>query len=203
MANNKKNIVESTIKNKNNKIKEADITFNLQTNIDYSIDFTINMNVLIEPAMRPRTALDGRIYDPLATYKKIIEKQLKKFLNDNNFNIIEDAYITTELYLYLEPCKSLSKMERLLAYQGLIRPTKKPDVDNCEKTIFDILNDTLYKDDSQIVSSTTEKHYDLEEKTYFKAHIVPKQKITERFNNKMIYEIKNKSLREKIKGKMG
>ena len=69
MANNKKNIVESTIKNKNNKIKEADITFNLQTNIDNSIDFTINMNVLIEPAMRPRTALDGRIYDPLATYK--------------------------------------------------------------------------------------------------------------------------------------
>ena len=42
---------------------------------------------------------------------------------------------------------------------GKIRPTKKPDCDNCIKSITDALNGIAYIDDSQIVSIECEKWY--------------------------------------------
>lgn len=42
---------------------------------------------------------------------------------------------------------------------GLIRPTKKPDIDNITKAILDALNKVAYKDDSAIVRFSIEKYY--------------------------------------------
>jgi Holliday junction resolvase RusA-like endonuclease len=42
---------------------------------------------------------------------------------------------------------------------GTERPTKKPDIDNIEKIIFDALNGIAYNDDSQIVSCWADKFY--------------------------------------------
>ena len=41
--------------------------------------------------------------------------------------------------------------------------TKKPDIDNCIKSITDALNRFAYDDDSQIVGLTARKHYTTEE----------------------------------------
>jgi len=42
---------------------------------------------------------------------------------------------------------------------GLIRPTKKPDIDNIVKGVADALNKVVYVDDTQIVVLTAAKYY--------------------------------------------
>ena len=49
--------------------------------------------------------------------------------------------------------------ERAAKLAGAIRPTKKPDIDNCIKIIADALNGLAYVDDTQIVGVTAEKFY--------------------------------------------
>lgn len=41
--------------------------------------------------------------------------------------------------------------------------TKRPDIDNCQKIIFDALNGVVWKDDSQIVYAIVGKRWDAEE----------------------------------------
>lgn len=55
--------------------------------------------------------------------------------------------------------KSYTKGKKLAAEHNVIRPTKKPDVDNIQKIIGDALNGLAYKDDSQIVTSEIQKWY--------------------------------------------
>ncbi|HGM1282915.1 TPA: RusA family crossover junction endodeoxyribonuclease [Clostridioides difficile] len=43
--------------------------------------------------------------------------------------------------------------------EGLIRPSKKPDLDNIIKSVADSLNGIAYKDDSQIVEVVSKKYY--------------------------------------------
>ena len=42
---------------------------------------------------------------------------------------------------------------------GQIRPTKKPDADNCAKSVLDALNKIAFDDDSQIVELHVNKYY--------------------------------------------
>ncbi len=55
--------------------------------------------------------------------------------------------------------KSTSKKKSLQMLKGVIRPTKKPDIDNLCKIIMDSLNKVAYHDDSQIVEVKVTKHY--------------------------------------------
>ena len=43
--------------------------------------------------------------------------------------------------------------------KGIIRPVKKPDVDNIAKAVFDSLNGIAYKDDAQVVELSMSKYY--------------------------------------------
>lgn len=55
--------------------------------------------------------------------------------------------------------KSMTKRNRQLIEEGKLHPTKKPDLDNIAKIVLDALNGIAYKDDSQVVKLTVEKHY--------------------------------------------
>ncbi|WP_129596074.1 RusA family crossover junction endodeoxyribonuclease [Anaerophilus nitritogenes] len=63
------------------------------------------------------------------------------------------------LKLYFSIPKSASKIKKNLMENGNIRPIKRPDLDNCMKSITDALNGIAYKDDSQIIKATVEKYY--------------------------------------------
>lgn len=52
-----------------------------------------------------------------------------------------------------------SKKKKTAKLAGAIRPTKKPDIDNCIKIIADALNGLAYVDDTQIVAVVAEKFY--------------------------------------------
>lgn len=47
--------------------------------------------------------------------------------------------------------------------EGVIKPIKRPDIDNLDKTIMDALNGYAYIDDSQVVKKVTEKVYAIED----------------------------------------
>ena len=53
--------------------------------------------------------------------------------------------------------KSKKKYAQML--EGVIRPTKKPDMDNVVKIIADSLNKIAYRDDTQIVDCQCRKFY--------------------------------------------
>lgn len=67
--------------------------------------------------------------------------------------------LETTIKCYFPIPKSTSKKNRELMIQGKIRPTKKPDYDNCAKAVSDALNEIAYKDDSYIVDAHIHKYY--------------------------------------------
>lgn len=51
-------------------------------------------------------------------------------------------------------------MPRFLSMlEGVIRPTKKPDIDNVCKIVLDSLNGIAYHDDTQVVDCQVRKFY--------------------------------------------
>lgn len=65
--------------------------------------------------------------------------------------------IEMEIIVYTAIPKSYSKGKHLAASHNIIRPAKKPDVDNIIKAIADSLNGIAYKDDAQIVKCSIVK----------------------------------------------
>lgn len=70
-----------------------------------------------------------------------------------------DGAVKATVILYFPIPKSTSKKKYAQMISGEIRHTKKPDVDNCLKAIFDALNGIAYDDDSQIVEVIASKWY--------------------------------------------
>lgn len=70
-----------------------------------------------------------------------------------------EADLGVEIKFYFQIPKSTSKKNKVLMLGGLIRPSKKPDIDNCIKAITDALNTIAYKDDNQIVEVRAYKYY--------------------------------------------
>lgn len=70
-----------------------------------------------------------------------------------------DGELDIDVKLFFQIPKSASKKKQELMELGKIRPTKRPDIDNCLKIITDALNGIAYKDDSQIVQATVSKYY--------------------------------------------
>lgn len=58
--------------------------------------------------------------------------------------------------------KSYSKKKQALCRDRVLVPTKKPDIDNILKAVFDALNGYAFEDDVQIVKVYAEKRYAVE-----------------------------------------
>jgi Holliday junction resolvase RusA-like endonuclease len=52
----------------------------------------------------------------------------------------------------MEIPKSFSKQKRKDALEGVIKPMKTPDADNCAKCFLDSMNQVVYLDDKQVVN---------------------------------------------------
>lgn len=59
-----------------------------------------------------------------------------------------ESDLSIDITFYFQIPKSTSKKNKILMNDGDIRPSKKPDIDNCIKSITDALNTIAYKDDS-------------------------------------------------------
>ena len=108
------------------------------------------------PKGRPRFTRDAgfvRAYTPLKTrrWEKIIRGQAVSYRPEY---LWEGPIIMTLTFMMPRP-KSLPKK--------VIYHIKKPDLDNLVKTIKDALQGIIYKSDSQIIITNSEKKYTLDE----------------------------------------
>ena len=63
-----------------------------------------------------------------------------------------DTPVTVAIYIRVEIPKSFSKQKRKDALEGITKPTKKPDIDNCAKCFLDAMNGHVYLDDKQVIN---------------------------------------------------
>lgn len=183
-------IAEKTVKNKNNKIKRAKVTIlNYSKRKDY-VTITLDIDQSIEPQMRPRVGNFKNIYDPLKKYKEILREKVTEVLANNKITIEmnEDKYIESEIILTKTPPNTFSKKQKLNALIGNLKFNKKPDIDNCVKTIYDSLEGIFFFNDSQIVSETFNKKYGIEGHTEIRFTIYDQPKSTGRLTKKELQQ---------------
>jgi Holliday junction resolvase RusA-like endonuclease len=67
--------------------------------------------------------------------------------------------VTVAIYIRVGIPASFSKQKRKDALSGIIKPTKKPDLDNVAKCFLDSMNEIVYLDDKQVVNLHVTKIY--------------------------------------------
>ena len=106
---------------------------------------------------RPKLSPHG-MYSPKKTvdYETLIKEI---FIAEHpDFKPLEGA-VAIHLKAYYAIPSSASKKAKAAMLSETLRPTKRPDFDNCEKVFGDALTGIAYKDDSQIVTAIFEKYY--------------------------------------------
>lgn len=201
-------IAEKTITKKINKIKQANISIDYsefkyyEHEECYSIkEVKIILDQMIEPQMRPRKG-KFNIYDPLAKYKKILIDKVKNELDKKNITIPIDEdkyYIESIVILRSQPPKSFTKKKKLLALLGLLKFNKKPDIDNCVKTIYDSFEKIFFFNDSQIVKEQFSKVYGLRDETIIIFKIYEQPNTSGRLTNNEIESIEDEYIKKYIK----
>jgi len=90
-------------------------------------------------------------------YENLVKTEYQQQCGDVCF---ASGQLRMELKCYYGLAKSDSRKKRQAKLNGMLRPTKKPDIDNCIKAIADSLNGLAYTDDTQIVEVIAEKWFD-------------------------------------------
>jgi Holliday junction resolvase RusA-like endonuclease len=109
---------------------------------------------------RPRFSRQfGRAYTPkeTANYENLVSIEYQ--IQCNNFRFSDDAMLDMRIMAYYSIPKSKSKRQKNMMLSGLVRPTKKPDMDNVVKIVADSLNQIAYRDDTQIVDCQVRKFF--------------------------------------------
>lgn len=111
---------------------------------------------------RPKVASRGgrfaQLYTPekTANYEGLVAHSGQVAMNGRD--LIAGA-VSVRLDIRLPVPASWSKRRQSQALDGQVLPTKKPDIDNVEKAIFDGLNGVVWNDDVQVVEVTKRKRY--------------------------------------------
>ena len=95
--------------------------------------------------------------DKTAAYENLVKLEFQRQCGDSRFT--DDEFLDMRIFAFYGIPKSASKKKAKLMKDKIIRPTKKPDMDNVVKVIADSLNGVAYKDDTQIVDAMVRKFY--------------------------------------------
>ncbi|CEI72945.1 RusA family crossover junction endodeoxyribonuclease [Romboutsia hominis] len=119
------------------------------------VDFTIDGEP--EGKARPRfNTKTGRAY---TTDRTRMYEDYTKLLYRSQIKHYFEGYIRLTVKAFYKIAKSDSKKIKEQKKANVLRPSKKPDIDNVVKLIADSLNDIAYKDDTQIVEIVAKKFY--------------------------------------------
>ena len=117
---------------------------------------------------RPRiNTYTCRAYTPNKT-KEYEELAKQYFILKYPRHIPIEGRVKVSIIAYFKIPKGTNKKNEKLMLNGIISPTKKPDIDNIEKIVLDAMNTLAFKDDNQITKLEIEKVYSEEEKVYVK-----------------------------------
>ena len=108
---------------------------------------------------RPRfSRISKTVYTPTKTAK--YEKQIAKAYTESGGKCIPaDCYVSVSVSAFFPVPKSYSKKKRENCLERILRPDKKPDMDNILKVVLDALNEVAYEDDKQVVELIGRKYY--------------------------------------------
>ena len=112
------------------------------------------------PKERPRgTIIAGHvnIYTPKKTVAE--EKAIAEAWKKEHGLLPYEGPVSVRIVLGMAVPKSTSMKKKKDMLGRKIRPTVKPDADNCAKLILDALNGLAYQDDNQIVDLSVRKYY--------------------------------------------
>lgn len=110
------------------------------------------------PQKRAKFARRGNFvscYDPLSKLKEQYKWQIKTQFRDE----ILTTPLKLDLTFFMPIPASTTKLKKKQMVNGLIAHTKKPDLDNLVKFIFDCMNNIVFHDDAQISELRTRKIY--------------------------------------------
>ena len=110
---------------------------------------------------RPRFRSRGKFVqtytdEATATYENLVKLS---YINSGCENYLNGEQLNCSIAVFQSIPKSTSKKKKIEMLEGKIRPTKKPDIDNIIKSIFDALNKVAFNDDTQIISLQCYKFY--------------------------------------------
>lgn len=108
---------------------------------------------------RPRHTKRGITYTPDVT--RNYEKEVAMLYKQNKGELLE-GHLKLVIEAYYPIPASAKKSDKVLMSNNIVRPTKKPDIDNVIKIIMDGLNGVAYNDDTQIVCVVANKYYSYE-----------------------------------------
>lgn len=113
------------------------------------------------PKGRPRFARRGSFVQTYTDSKTLTYEQIVGLAAKQAMGSSDPIEVAISLYLYirLPVPKSYSKKATKDCLSGLVRPTKKSDIDNFSKSLMDGMNGIVYKDDSQVVDLHVKKIY--------------------------------------------
>lgn len=127
-----------------------------------------------EGKQRPRVTQRGgfaRTYTPseTITYENLIKVEYKAQCNEF---YDKDKQIKLTLNAYVDIPKSVSKKQYSNYLNNVVRPVKKPDVDNIAKVFMDALNGIAYADDCQVIELCVAKLYGDRPRVEFKLEVL-------------------------------
>jgi Holliday junction resolvase RusA-like endonuclease len=127
------------------------------------MSFMVMFIVYVEPVGkgRPRFAKRGNFvstYTPLKT--KTYEDEIR-MMATAAMGASEplETPVTVAIYIRAGIPASFSKQKRKDALSGILKPTKKPDIDNIAKCFLDGINNIVYLDDKQVINLHVTKVY--------------------------------------------
>ena len=123
------------------------------------------------PKGRPRFTRYGKkrfvkAYTPKKTrnYEEKITEYYRQ--SPNAYKFEKGIPLAINLVFGMPIPKSTPKSRKEAMFEGIIKHTKRPDVDNMAKAVLDALNGIAWEDDSQIVRLTVTKEYTKEPYVY-------------------------------------
>ena len=110
---------------------------------------------------RPRFARRGNFvstYTPekTKTYEDEIRMMARAAMGSSE---VLETPVTVAIYIRVGIPASFSKQKRKDALAGILKPTKKPDLDNVAKCFLDSMNEIVYLDDKQVINLHVTKVY--------------------------------------------
>lgn len=126
------------------------------------IEFKVEGKAVPQPRPRVVRMRNGqtRAYnsEKSVVYKRIVKAAALSEMNKQRLTMT-DRPLAMRLTFVFAPPKSYTKNKLEAVKSGELRYTKKPDLDNLAKAILDACNNTVYKDDSQIITLSINKEY--------------------------------------------
>ena len=111
---------------------------------------------------RPRFRNAGKFIQTYTDSKtRDYEGSIKEaYLSANQESFLDpETSLTFKMKVFQPIPKSTSKKKKNEMLAGRIRPSKKPDIDNILKSVFDSLNQVAFYDDTQIIEIQASKYY--------------------------------------------